>query len=473
MTTSRWVLALTSAAAFMVALDQLVVATALTTMQRDLHASLATLEWTVNAYSLTFAVLLMTGAALGDRLGRRRILVAGLGLFTASSALCALAPSVGWLIAARTLQGAGAALVMPVTMAMLTSTYPIAQRGRALGIFTGLTGLAVVFGPVIGGAVTEGLAWQWIFWLNVPIGLAVMPLVLTRTLESRGPKRRLDLGGVVLVTGAAFGLVWGLIRGNTAGWASPEVLCALVGGVVLLGLFVGWELRVAAPMLPMRFFAARAFAAGNASSFLLFATVTSSVFFMSQFLQVGLGNSPLAAGVRMMPWTAAVLVVAPLSGRLADRVGPRWPLAVGLLCQALGLGWIALAVHAHRGYVAVAAGLIVAGCGVTMAMPAAQSAIFGSVPTSAVGQASGTFNTLRQLAGVFGIATLAAIFTAHGSYASAVTFRAGFIAAIAVAAGISLLGALIGLSVPSRARPATMLMETAQVTTPVGAHAQV
>src|SRR3954454_15465132 len=211
----RWVLVLMSASALMVALDQLVVSTALTTMQRDLHASLETLEWTVNAFSLTFAVLLMTAAALGGRWGRRRILVSGLVLFTAASIACALAPTVGWLIAARAVQGAGAVAVMPTAMAILTNAFPPEQRGKALGIFSALMGLAVVGGPIAGGAVTEGLAWQWIFWLNVPIGLIVIPLVLSRTQESRGPRRALDLVGILLCAVAALGLVWGLVRGNT------------------------------------------------------------------------------------------------------------------------------------------------------------------------------------------------------------------------------------------------------------------
>jgi EmrB/QacA subfamily drug resistance transporter len=446
----RWVLALMSAAALMVALDGLVVATALTTIQRDLHASLETLEWTVNAYSLSFAVLLMTGSALGDRYGRRRVLLVGIGLFIASSAACALAPSVGVLVAARTVQGAGSALVMPVAMALLTAAFPPERRGWALGTFSALTGLAVVCGPIVGGAVTEGLAWQWIFWLNVPIGLTAIPLVFARIEESYGPRRRLDAGGLLLATGACLGLVWGLIRANTAGWSSGEVVSTLLGGAVLLFAFVAWELRAAEPMLPMRYFRSTAFAVGNTAAFLLYATLISSVFFLAQYLQVGLGFSPLGAGLRLSPWTVAVLIVAPVSGRFSDRVGPRRLLAGGLLLQAAGLAWVALNAAAGRGYGASVAALVIAGCGVTMAMPAAQSAVLGAVPPSDLGKASGIFNTLRQLGGVFGIAVLAAAFAARGSYASAAAFTDGLAPAIGVAAGMSLVGAMIGLATPGR-----------------------
>lgn len=448
--TRAWVLALTAAASLMVALDQLVVATALNTIRRDLDASIETLEWTVNAYSLTFAVLLMTGAAVGDRLGRRRMFGWGLGVFTIASAACALAPGIGWLILARTVQGAGAALVMPLAMALLSAAFPVETRGRALGLFTALTGLAVVGGPLVGGAVTEGLAWQWIFWINIPIGVLVIPLVLTRIQESHGARTRLDVAGLALATGGALGLVWGLVRGNSAGWTSTEVVAALAVGAALSAAFVGWELRAAEPMLPMRFFRVGAFAAGNASAFLLYGSLFSAVFFLSQYLQVSLGYRPLAAGLRVMPWTATLFVVAPVAGALADRVGARPLVTLGLLLQGVGLGWVALNVDAGRPYASSVAALVIAGCGVSMAMPAGQNAVLNAVPQTAIGKASGTFNTLRQLGGVFGIAILAATFAAHGSYASPAAFSAGVAPALGVGAGMSLIGALIGLGTPGR-----------------------
>ena len=257
---------LASIASFMVALDALVVTTALSTIRLDLSASIEALEWTVNAYNLSFAVLLLTGAALGDRFGRRRMFAAGLGLFVAASAACALADGVGALIAARAVQGAGAALVMPLAMALLSVAFPRDERARALGIFSGVTGLALIVGPVAGGAVAGGLAWQWIFWINVPVGLVVIPLVFRSMRESLAPDAVLDFPGLTLVTGAALGLVWGLMRANGAGWTSPDVLAALAAGLVLALLFVAWELRARAPMVPMRFFASRAFSSGIAAS---------------------------------------------------------------------------------------------------------------------------------------------------------------------------------------------------------------
>jgi EmrB/QacA subfamily drug resistance transporter len=442
----------------MVALDQLVVATALTTVQRELHASLATLEWTVNAYGMAFAVLLMIGSSLGDRYGRRRVLVAGVSLFTLASVGCAVAPNVGLLIAARTVQGAGSALVMPAAMALLSAAYPAARRGRALGIFTALTGFAVVCGPLVGGAVTAGLGWQWIFWLNVPLGLAVVPLVRARVAESFGPRHRLDLVGCALATAALLDVVWGLIRGGAAGWSAPETYGALATSVPLFAAFIWWERRVDEPMLPLGMWRSAAFTAGSAASFLLYAVVTGSVFFLSQFLQASLRLSPIGAGLRMMPWTAAVLVVAPLSGKLVDRIGARRPLVVGLTMQAGGLVWIAYETHRGGGYASFVAALAVAGVGVTMAMPAVQSAVFNGVAQADVGKASGTFNTVRQLGGVFGVAVLSAVFAACGSYSSEATFRQGLAPALATAAALSLAGALVG-GATRRAAPAPIVVD--------------
>ena len=460
-----WVLALASAAALMVALDQLVVATALSTIRRDLHASIETLEWTVNAFTLTFAVLLMTGAALGDRFGRRRMFVTGLTVFTAASAACALAPSIGWLILARAVQGMGSALVMPLAMALLSAAFPPETRGRALGVFTGLTGVAVVGGPVVGGAVTEDLAWQWIFWINVPIGLLVIPLVLTRIEESYGPRTRIDALGLVLATGGALGIVWGLVRGNSQGWASAEIVATLAAGAMLGLAFVAWERQARAPMLPMQFFRIPAFAAGNAAAFLLYASLFSSVFFVAQYLQVSLGYGPLAAGLRTLPWTSALFFVAPAAGALADRLGSRSLIAGGLVLQATGMAWIALNADHGRPYSSSVAALLLSGCGVSMAMPAVQNAILGAVPHNALGKASGTFNTVRQLGGVFGVAILAATFAANGSYATPAAFSHGTAPALGVAAGMSLLGAIIGVATPGRRREVAPMA----VREPVGA----
>jgi EmrB/QacA subfamily drug resistance transporter len=457
-----WALVLTSVASFMVALDSLVVATALSTIRLDLGASIEQLEWTVNAYNLSFAVLLMTGAALGDRFGRRRLFAAGLALFAVASAACALAPNVGWLIAARAVQGAGAALVMPLALALLSAAFPPQLRARALGIFSGLTGLAVLGGPVIGGAIAQGIAWQWIFWLNVPIGLLTIPLVRSRLQESLGTNTTLDLRGLALVTGAALGLVWGLVRGNSAGWASLEVVAALAAGVLLGAAFVAWGLRARQPMVPMRLFRSRAFAAGNASGFLLFAALLSALFFLAQFLQTAQGHAPLDAGLRLLPWTATLFVVAPVAGALVNRLGERPFIVGGLLLQAVGMAWIGLIATPGLAYANLVAPLVVAGAGVSMAMPAAQNAVMGSVAPTELGKASGAFNMVRQLGGVFGIAILVVVFAGIGSYASAQAFSDGFAPAIGVAAALSLLGAVAGTALPGR-RQATQTVPADEV----------
>jgi EmrB/QacA subfamily drug resistance transporter len=453
----RWVLGLAAVASFMVALDTLVVSTALTTIRLDLGAGVAELEWTVNAYNLSFAVLLMTASALGDRFGRRRLLAAGLAVFTLASAACALAPDIGWLIAARVVQGAGAAFVMPLGLALVGAVFPPERRGAAMGALAGLTGLAVASGPVIGGAVAEGLAWQWIFWLNVPIGLLVVPLVLARMPESTGSDRALDPRGLALITGAALGIVWGLVRGNAAGWGSPEVLGSLIAGGLAVAGFVAWEARARTPMLPLGLFASRSFSAGNAAIFLTFASLFGAVFFLAQFLQNGLGYGPLGAGLRLLPWTATLFFVAPVAGALVDRFGERPFLAGGLALQAGGMAWIAAIAQPGMAYGALVPALMIAGCGVSMAMPAAQNAAINAVAPAMMGKAVGANSTLRELGGVFGIAVAVAIFAGAGSYASATAFGDGFVAAIAGAAGLSLLGAAVGLAVPARRRAVTPL----------------
>jgi len=443
----RWVLALTSIGSVMVALDVLVVAAALTTIRADLGASIEQLEWTVNAYSLSFAMLLMTAAALGDRWGRRRTFAAGLALFTMASVGCALATSVPWLIAARTVQGIGAAMVMPLAMGLLGAAFPPERRGWAIGIFSGVTGLAVLGGPMIGGAVTEGLAWQWIFWINVPVGLVAIPLVLRKIPESRGVVRSLDLGGSALITLSVLGLVWGVVRGESAGWASGEVVGSLVLGVLLLLGFLAWENRVGQPMVPLAFFRERGFSAGNAAAFFLNSALLGAVFFLAQFMQAVLGSGPLKAGLQLLPWTATLFLVAPIAGRLVDRYGERPFVVTGLALQGAGMTWIALIAEPGMRYSEFVLPLIVAGCGVSMAMPATQSAAIGSLPRESVGIASGIFGMMRQLGGVAGVAVAAAVFASAGGYQS---FSTGFTRAMVVSGVLSLAGALAGLGITAR-----------------------
>ena len=445
-----WALTLTSMASFMVALDALVVTTALSTIRIDLRASIEALEWTVNAYNLSFAVLLLTGAALGDRLGRRRMFAAGVALFVVASAACALAGNIGALIAARAIQGAGAALVMPLAMALLSAAFPREERAEALGIFSAVTGLALIAGPVAGGAIAEGFAWQWIFWINLPIGLIVIPLIRRHIRESVGPGTGVDIAGLLLVTAAAMGVVWGLMRANSAGWRSLEVVSALAVGIVLAIAFVVWELSAREPMVPMRLFRSHAFSSAIVASFLFYASMYGTLFLLPQFLQVAQGHGPFGVGLRLLPWTATMFVFAPLGGSLVNRLGERLLVVVGLVLQAIGIAWLALTATPGLAYINLVAPLILAGAGVSMAMPAAQNAVLGAVAPSEIGKASGIFNMARFLGGVFGVTVQVAVFAAIGNFGSPQAFGTGFVAAMAAAAAMSLLAALAGLWLPGR-----------------------
>jgi EmrB/QacA subfamily drug resistance transporter len=447
---SRWVLALTAIASFMVALDALVVSTALSTIRTDLRTSIGQLEWTVDAYLLSFAVLMMTAAALGDRVGRRRVFTAGLAIFAGASAICALAPSVGWLITGRAIQGVGAALVMPLGLALLGAAIAPERRGAAMAVYGSVTGFSVLCGPLLGGAVVQGISWPWIFWINLPIALALIVLTRARLDESRGPNTTLDVPGLTLVTGAGLGIVWGLVRGNAAGWGSVEVVGALAVGALLVVAFVGCELRARAPMLPLRLFGSRAFSAGNTAVFFWSASFLATLFFIAQFLQTALGYGPLDAGLRLMPWGAAVFVTPLFAARLMARFGGRPIVAGGLALQAVGTAWLALVAEPRQAYTSLVAPLVVAGAGFAAASPAIQTTVLGAVAPQSIGRASGTLSTIRQLGGVFGIALVAAVFAAAGGYESAAAFSDGFVAAMAACAGLSLLGSLAGLALPSQ-----------------------
>ena len=450
----NWVLGVTSLASFMMALDALIITTAFATIRADLGSPVETLQWTVNAFNLTFAVLLLTGAALGDRFGRRRMFAAGITLFVLASVACAMSGTAGWLIASRAAQGAGAALVMPLAMAILSGAFGRDERARALGIFAGITGCALIVGPAIGGFITETFGWRWIFWINLPIGLIAIALVLARLRETFGPVAALDVTGLLLVAIAALGLVWSLLRGNAAGWTSPEVTGTVIAGLAFTVAFVLWELRTPAPMVPMRLFASRSFASGVLASFLFYAAMYGVLFLLPQFLQVSLGFSPFGAGLRLLPWTATLFVTAPVAGAMVGKLGERPLVVTGLSMQAIGLGWIALIVTPGLAYPALVAPLIIAGVGVSMAMPAAQNAILSSVAVTEMGKASGVFNMGRFLGGMFGIAALVAIFSANGAVDSPAHFNAGFTAAMMLAAALSLVGALVALCLPARRRVA-------------------
>lgn len=447
-----WTLILAALGLFMVALDTFVVTTALPVLRVDLGASLSDLEWTVNAYNLAFACLLLTGAALGDRFGRRRMFMVGLIVFTTASAMAALSPSVTALIAARALQGAGAAVVMPLTLTLISEAFPAEKRGMAVGLWGGIAGLAVAAGPVVGGAVVDGIDWHWIFWLNVPIGLAVIPLAGRRLSESFGPRPQLDMVGLVLAGLGLLGLTWGLVRSTAVGWQSVEVVAALAAGAALVSLFLVWERRARYPMLPLVLFRSRGFSTANAVSFFMFFGMVGALFLMPQFLQTALGNSPLQAGVRMLPWTATPILIAPLAGSLADRYGNRPFMALGMALQAIGLGWVALIARPDMGYLELGVALTIAGIGTSMCFPTVANAVVGAVPPPEVGVASGTNSTMRELGGVFGVGVLAAVFTHQNVYASPPAFIDRFQLALWVAVALSAVGIVAALLAPGRAR---------------------
>jgi EmrB/QacA subfamily drug resistance transporter len=449
-----WTFAVTSLALVMVTLDNLVVTTALPVIRKDLNASLEGLEWTVNAYTLTFAVLLLTGAALGDRFGRRRMFALGLGIFTVASAAAALAPSMGVLVAARAVQGAGGAIVMPLTLTILSAAVPAEKRGVALGAWGGIGGLAVALGPLVGGAVVSGLSWQWIFWINVPVGLVLIPLALRRLDETHGPSNKLDLPGVGLASAGLLGIVWGLVRGNGQGWTSPEIVLSLTGGAIVLAAFVLWELRAEAPMLPMRFFRNRTFAMTNLASLLMFFGMFGSIFLLAQFFQTVQGYSPFGSGLRILPWTAMPIFIAPIAGALSDRIGGRRIIATGLALQAIGLGWIAAVSTPTTPYADLIAPFVLSGVGMALFFAPVANVVLSSVRPEEEGQASGANNAIRELGGVFGVAVLASVFSQYGGYGTGQSFVDGLTPAIWVGAVVVALGALAALLIPRRRRPA-------------------
>jgi EmrB/QacA subfamily drug resistance transporter len=451
-TRTLWTFAVTSIALFMVVLDNLVVSTALPVIRVDLAASIEELEWTVNAYTLTFAVFLLTGAALGDRFGRKRMFMLGVGIFTAASAAAALAPSADWLIAARAVQGLGAAIVTPLTLTILSAAVSRERRGAALGAWSGIAGLAVAMGPLVGGAVVDGISWQWIFWLNVPVGLLLMPLA-TQLRESTGPDKALDLPGLGLASVGMLGLVWGLIHGNGDGWTSPGIVGALVVGVVGLTAFVVWELRAREPMLPMGFFRDRGFSAANAASLLMYFGMFGSIFLLTQFFQTAQGYSPLESGLRVLPWTIMPMFVAPIAGALSDRIGGRPLMAAGLGLQAIGLAWIAFVSTPTVGYASLVLPFVLSGIGMALFFAPVANVVLSAVRPEQEGKASGANNAIREVGGVLGVAVLATIFARQGGYETPATFNDGLVPALWVGAVVVGVGAALSLLIPRKRRP--------------------
>ncbi|MFE1949119.1 DHA2 family efflux MFS transporter permease subunit [Streptomyces sp. NPDC059524] len=454
-----WALVITSVAGFMAALDNLVVTTALPSIRADLGGALDDLEWTVSAYTLTFAVLLMTGAALGDRFGRRRLFLVGLTVFTGASAAAALAPGIDSLIAARAVQGVGAAIMMPLTLTLLTAAVPAAKRGMVYGIWGAVNGLAVASGPLIGGSLTEHVSWHWIFWLNVPLGLALLPLARLRLAESRGSGAPLDLVGTLLASGGLFGIVYGLVRAPVVGWTDTLVLTGLFAGTALLCAFVRHGISSRNPMLPMRLFRSRAFSGINAASLLMFLGMFGSIFLLSQFMQGVLGYSPTQAGLRMLPWTGMPMLVAPVAGILSDRIGGRPVVAAGLFLQAVGLGWFASVATVDVSYAAQLPALIVSGVGMALYFAPAANLVMSSVRQDEQGIASGANNALREVGGALGIAVMSSIFSAQGGYDSAQHFVDGIEPALWVGAAVVALAGVAALCIPKASRTTAVVQD--------------
>ena len=445
-----WAVAITGLALFMASLDNLVVSTALPVIRVHLHAGLTGLEWTVNAYTLTFAVLLLPAASLGERFGRRRIFTTGIALFTASSALAALAPSIDMLVAARALQGAGGAMIMPLSLTLLSAAVRPERRNAALGIWGAIGGVAVALCPLVGGAVTSWWAWQYIFWLNVPVGLALLPLARWRLAESRGSAAPLDLAGVGLVSVGLFGVVLGLVRGNSHGWSSMSVVASFLIGIVALAAFVAWELRIAHPMLDIRLFKHRGFTAVNITALLFSFGMFGSIFFLTQFLQTVQHFSPLQAGIRVLPWTAITMVLAPVVGQLAERWGGKPLVVAGLALQATGLAWLASILTPTTPYADMISPFILCGLGMTLFFVPLASVVLGTLPKAFEGLASGANAAFRELGGVLGIAVLGAVFSSNGSYVSSQDYVSGLVPAVGVGAAVVAVGAFTALALPRR-----------------------
>jgi EmrB/QacA subfamily drug resistance transporter len=445
-----WTLIVTAFAIFMVSLDNLVVTNALTSIREDLGASLEALEWTVNAYTLAFAVFLLTGAALGDRFGRRRVFIAGLTIFTVASAAAALAPSSGALIAARAVQGLGAGIVAPLSLTILSSAVPAERRGLALGIWSGVSGLGIALGPLVGGAVIQGISWQWIFWLNVPVGIALAPLAALKLAESHGPARKLDLPGLALASFGLLGVVFGVVRGNPAGWDSLEVVAPIAAGAAMLVAFVAWELRAREPMLPMRFFRSRAFAATNGVSLAMTFGIFGSIFLLAQFFQTVQGYSPLEAGLRTLPWTGMPMLIAPIAGVLSDRVGSRPLMSLGLFLQAAAVMWLAAVTTTDVAYGLLVPAFVMGGTGMALVFAPAANAVLGAVRPEEAGQASGATNAIRELGGVLGVAVLGAVFTGAGGFETPQAFVDGLVPALWAGAAVLVGGGLAALLIPGK-----------------------
>lgn len=461
-----WAVILPSVAFFLVQISLLVVVTALPAIRHDLRADFSTLGWVLNAYTIASGAGVITAAALGDRLGRVKVFTAGLAVFTVSSVLGGLSQDATVLITSRALQGIGAAMIMPLSLTILSAAFPPEKRGFVVGLWGGIAGIGVAVGPIVGGAVTQGLNWHWTFWLLVPVGVIATILSPLFLRESKGPTSELDLVGVSLITLGAFGLTWGLVRGNTAGWSSGEVIGSFIVGALLIVAFGFWQVRASSPLLPPRFFASITFVAANATSFMLVAALLGSAFLIVQYFQFVLKLSPLDAGIRGLPSTATPIIVAPIAGALSDRFGRRPFMVAGMLLAGVGMWWIAELATTGVDYSQLVLPLVVVGVGLSMALPTSPTATLGAVAPADIGKASGVNSTLQRFGGVFGVAIASAVFASYGHIGTPASFTAGFRPATEWLAGIAILGAVFGLAV--RSRP-PMPAETASAAQPMPA----
>lgn len=436
-------LAVTGAAAFVASLDQLVVVTALPAIRLDLGAHLAQLGWTVSAYTLAFAVTLLPASALGDRVGRRRMLSVGLGLFGISSAAAAVAPSIWALVVARAGQGVAGAIMLPLAISLLAAAAPPDRRGAALGLLSGVTALGVALGPVVGGTLTQAFGWQWIFWLNVPI-TALAAVAAPRTLpESRLAHGRIDGFGLVLAGSGMLLLVSALLESGSAGtFGLLPRPAAIAAGAAILSGFVAWESRVRHPLLPLTLFRDRWFAVVQAATALMYLGMLGAVFLLAQFLQIAQGYSPLQAGIRTLPWTATMMLVAPIAGSLSDRLPRRTILATGLGLQTAALAAIAALGRPTTPYAVIAIAYAVAGLGMALYQAPALGAILVTLPSAQHARATGAMTTIREASSVLGVAVLASLFSRYGGYESAEAFADGLRPAL-VAASIALAAAAV------------------------------
>ncbi len=434
---------------FMASLDNLVMTNALPVIHRDMGASVEELQWFINAYTLSFATFILMAVALGDRFGRRTVFAAGILLFTVASAFAALSTDPGQLIAARAVQGVGGAALMPLSLTLIAGSVPQRLRPLAIGIWGGVSGLGVAAGPLIGGAVVEGWNWQAIFWINVPIGIVSVPLVLLALPNSFGAKLRADLVGLVLVGLGVLGLVFGIVRGNPVGWDSFEVVGSLGAGAVLLIGFVLWEWRSKAPLLPLRLFRDRSFSVANLVGVGFSFGMFGAVFILIQFLQVVQGASPLDAAVQTMPWTMAPMIIAPLAGLVSARVGTRILIVVGLALEAIALFWLAVTMSATIPYIDMVIPFLIAGVGMGLVFAPSSTAVLATMVAQDHAKASGANSTLREIGVALGIAVLTAVFTGNGGQLTPTGYVDAAIPAVMVGAAVLAGSAVIALFLPA------------------------